>query len=70
MLHLHYTHVCVPIVQLFEHTLNSCEDLKAVPSKRLLQLCNLMSILELAVNVSKRQEHSRPGNQLLLVLMI
>ena len=69
MLHLHNTYVCVSDViniHLFAHTLNSREDLKAVPSKVLLQLWHLMSILQPAVNVSQRQEHSRPGNQLLL----
>ena len=42
-------------------TLNSCEELKMVQSKRLLQLWNLISIVRVDVHVCCCLQHSRPG---------
>ena len=67
MLQLHDTHICVSNIQLLVHALKSCEDLKAVLSKRLLQLWSLMSVLEIAVNVPERHEHRRPDKHCFLL---
>ena len=50
------------------HTLKSCKDLKTVPSKRLFQLWNLVSIVPVDINLCKCHEHIGPGNHLLLSL--
>ena len=51
------------------HALKSCEDLKMVPSKRLLALWNLICIRWVNMNLSPRREHIRPGNQWVLALI-
>ena len=54
------------VSNIVPHTLNSCKELKVVPSKRFLQFWNFIGVLGTEIKVCKRQDHIGPGSQLIL----
>ena len=54
------------VSNIVPHTLNSCKELIVVPFKRFLQFRNFAVVRAIVTKVCKRQDHIRPGSQLVL----
>ena len=53
--------MCVCVCAQHRCTLDSCKELKLVPSKRLRHLRNLVSVCSVDVHVCRCRQYSRPG---------